>query len=199
MNWFKDCTTIAEAKKRRNELALKYHPDKGGDKKIMAEIIKQFDEFIPSRQSHDNTFENTWRNRFNGFSSENLNEFKKGPNFGRAYYWGNSQQGSPFQYHYSYRKFEQECSECEALKKEKELLENKVAEAEKRIEGLQWTLNSAMHKNAMLTMEKSTMTFNFNETLKEKDKEISLLIQQVKELENNADNILTRLKRWWNA
>jgi chromosome segregation ATPase len=38
---------MAEARQRRGELAKKYHPDVGGSKETMAEINKQYDDFVP--------------------------------------------------------------------------------------------------------------------------------------------------------
>jgi len=54
LNYFKDCKTIHEAKRRFRELAKKYHPDAGGDAKTFAEISHQMDNFTPSQPEHTN-------------------------------------------------------------------------------------------------------------------------------------------------
>lgn len=56
MNYFANCYTIHEAKKRFRELSHVHHPDKGGDSKTMAELIRQYDNFVPRSQPHDNAF-----------------------------------------------------------------------------------------------------------------------------------------------
>ncbi len=38
MNYFKDCHTVAEIKKRYRKLAMEHHPDRGGDTATMQEI-----------------------------------------------------------------------------------------------------------------------------------------------------------------
>jgi hypothetical protein len=56
MNYFANCYTIHDAKKRFRELSHIHHPDKGGDSKTMAELIRQYDNFVPSSQPHSNPF-----------------------------------------------------------------------------------------------------------------------------------------------
>lgn len=60
MNYFSNCYTIHDAKKRFRELTKIHHPDAGGDSKTMAEVIRQYDIFVPSRQPHDNNFKSTF-------------------------------------------------------------------------------------------------------------------------------------------
>lgn len=43
MNYFDNCNTPSERKKRYRELAKKHHPDVGGNAKTMQEINKQYD------------------------------------------------------------------------------------------------------------------------------------------------------------
>lgn len=59
MQFFSNCYTIHDAKKRFRELAKIHHPDAGGDSKTMSEVIRQYDNFIPSRQPHSNSYEQT--------------------------------------------------------------------------------------------------------------------------------------------
>lgn len=47
MEWFRDCKTLAEAKKKRADLAKIHHPDHGGSVSLMQEINRQFDAFVP--------------------------------------------------------------------------------------------------------------------------------------------------------
>src|SRR5580704_8912229 len=56
MNYFANCYTIHEAKKRWLDLSQIHHPDKGGDLKVMVEINRQYDAFIPSRPPHSNPY-----------------------------------------------------------------------------------------------------------------------------------------------
>jgi curved DNA-binding protein CbpA len=42
-NFFKDCTSLAEVKKRYKELAMLHHPDRGGDTATMQEINNQYE------------------------------------------------------------------------------------------------------------------------------------------------------------
>ncbi|WP_330203616.1 hypothetical protein [Cyanobacterium sp. Dongsha4] len=46
MNYFKECSTVAEAKKLYKELAMKYHPDLGGDTATMQDINRQYEEIL---------------------------------------------------------------------------------------------------------------------------------------------------------
>jgi curved DNA-binding protein CbpA len=43
INYFKDCTSLAEVKKRYKELAMLHHPDRGGETAIMQEINNQYE------------------------------------------------------------------------------------------------------------------------------------------------------------
>lgn len=45
-NYFANCTTVEETKKLYKELALKNHPDLGGDTATMQEINRQYDEHL---------------------------------------------------------------------------------------------------------------------------------------------------------
>ncbi len=42
-NYFKDCTSLAEVKKRYKELAMLHHPDRGGETATMQEINNQYE------------------------------------------------------------------------------------------------------------------------------------------------------------
>jgi curved DNA-binding protein CbpA len=44
-NYFQDCQTIEQIKKRYRELAQKHHPDHGGSEKTMKEINLQYEAF----------------------------------------------------------------------------------------------------------------------------------------------------------
>ena len=44
-NWFENCITIEEIKKRYRTLAQKHHPDHGGTNEDMAEINSQYEKF----------------------------------------------------------------------------------------------------------------------------------------------------------
>ncbi|MFA6066877.1 MAG: hypothetical protein WC707_06875 [Candidatus Babeliaceae bacterium] len=55
MNYFENCTTLDEAKTRRNELAKLHHPDHGGDNKVMQEIMQQYFAFFANFGKQNNT------------------------------------------------------------------------------------------------------------------------------------------------
>lgn len=42
MKWFNDCSTVDQVKKRYKELALKHHPDRGGNLQDMQEINTEY-------------------------------------------------------------------------------------------------------------------------------------------------------------
>lgn len=46
MNYFNDCNTVADAKKLYKELAMKHHPDLGGDTATMQEINRQYEQML---------------------------------------------------------------------------------------------------------------------------------------------------------
>jgi curved DNA-binding protein CbpA len=48
MKYFKDCLTVAEVKKLYKELAMKNHPDLGGDTATMQEINRQYEITLKS-------------------------------------------------------------------------------------------------------------------------------------------------------
>lgn len=43
IKWFKDCSSVEQAKKLRLKLAMQYHPDYGGDLRSMQEINAEWD------------------------------------------------------------------------------------------------------------------------------------------------------------
>jgi len=54
MNYFENCQSVEEAKKRYRELLMKYHPDHAGQEGEAAtkEIISQFNAFLNGFMSH---------------------------------------------------------------------------------------------------------------------------------------------------
>ncbi len=74
IDYFKDCYTMADAKQRRGELSKKYHPDIGGDTKTMAEINRQYDEFVPSESDwKQSAFTDQTRSRWDYTSYDGYN------------------------------------------------------------------------------------------------------------------------------
>lgn len=51
MDYFKDCITLDEAKKRYRTLLMISHPDKGGSHADTIELINQFKAFKPTKQA----------------------------------------------------------------------------------------------------------------------------------------------------
>lgn len=51
MRWFSSCNTMEELKKVYKELVLKYHPDRGGDNHVMAEINNEYEQAFKILQS----------------------------------------------------------------------------------------------------------------------------------------------------
>jgi hypothetical protein len=54
MNYFEQCQSVEEAKKRYRELIMKYHPDHAGEEgeDITKKIIQQFNDFLNGFMSH---------------------------------------------------------------------------------------------------------------------------------------------------
>lgn len=48
-NYFKDCTTLQEVKKKFKELALLHHPDRGGDTATMQAINAEYESIIKNK------------------------------------------------------------------------------------------------------------------------------------------------------
>lgn len=46
MRFFKDVTTVEEAKKLYRQLARKHHPDVGGDHETMVQIVNEYEEIM---------------------------------------------------------------------------------------------------------------------------------------------------------
>lgn len=54
-NYFNTCTTLEELKSKYKQLALKYHPDKGGNTQTMQEINNQYEQrFAKVKDVHVN-------------------------------------------------------------------------------------------------------------------------------------------------
>ena len=45
-DFFKDCTSLDEVKKRYKELALKHHPDRGGETATMQQINAEYESIL---------------------------------------------------------------------------------------------------------------------------------------------------------
>ncbi|MEX2336158.1 MAG: hypothetical protein WD555_02670 [Fulvivirga sp.] len=58
-NYFKDCTSLDEARKVYYRLAMKLHPDKGGDEELFKDLANQFHAFKPSQFKYKDEF-NDW-------------------------------------------------------------------------------------------------------------------------------------------
>jgi hypothetical protein len=87
MNYFAGCYTIHDAKKKFRELSHIHHPDKGGDSKVMAELIRQYDAFIPSAPPHSNPYRakgNAYSSSSNAYMHESNNPFSNQSFFDRA-------------------------------------------------------------------------------------------------------------------
>lgn len=55
MNYFKDCQTVADVKKLYKELAMKHHPDLGGDTATMQIINRQYEEALKAMDGQTTT------------------------------------------------------------------------------------------------------------------------------------------------
>ncbi len=55
-DYFKDCTSLDEARKTYYRLAMKLHPDKGGDEELFKDLANQFHSFRPSQFKYQNEF-----------------------------------------------------------------------------------------------------------------------------------------------
>ncbi|EPR69043.1 hypothetical protein [Cyclobacterium qasimii] len=61
-DYFKNCTSLDEARKTYYRLAMKLHPDKGGDEELFKELVNQFHAFKPSEFKYENEF-NDWNSK----------------------------------------------------------------------------------------------------------------------------------------
>lgn len=61
-DYFKDCRTLDEARKTYYRLAMKFHPDKGGDEELFKELANQFHSFKPSQLKYEKEF-NDWSSK----------------------------------------------------------------------------------------------------------------------------------------
>lgn len=87
MNYFANCYTIHDAKKKFRELSHIHHPDKGGNSIIMSEIIRQYDAFVPSAPPHSNQYKpkgNSYSHSRNAYMNEENNPFMNGSFFNRT-------------------------------------------------------------------------------------------------------------------
>ena len=55
MNYFTDCYTVFDIKKRFRELAMKNHPDKGGDNETMRIILEQYHAALKANDGQTST------------------------------------------------------------------------------------------------------------------------------------------------
>jgi hypothetical protein len=62
MNFFKDCTTLDEARKLYYKLAKVYHPDCGGKKEDFQTLQNEFEKFKPSKEKYEGEFK-SWQAR----------------------------------------------------------------------------------------------------------------------------------------
>lgn len=61
-DYFKGCKTLDEARKTYYRLAMKFHPDKGGDEERFKELANQFHSFKPSQVKYEKEF-NDWSSK----------------------------------------------------------------------------------------------------------------------------------------
>src|SRR5690554_2696433 len=61
-DYFKDCTSLDEARKTYYRLAMKFHPDRGGDEELFKELANQFHSFRPSQFKYEKEF-NDWSSK----------------------------------------------------------------------------------------------------------------------------------------
>ena len=57
INWFEECKTIDEAKKKFRDLCKKYHPDLGGSEKEMKSINAAYEALLRDGLKNENNFE----------------------------------------------------------------------------------------------------------------------------------------------
>lgn len=76
-NWFSDCKTLDEIRKRYHELALKFHPDLGGDTATMQDINAQYSDATSRTVRADTKFD--WKKHYSSreawwYASDEMNE-----------------------------------------------------------------------------------------------------------------------------
>ena len=76
MKWFNNPATLEELKKQYKALALKYHPDRGGNLKDMQDINAEYDTlFISLKNVHQTADGNTYEAKTD--STETASDFKE--------------------------------------------------------------------------------------------------------------------------
>lgn len=73
MDFFNSCNTQDEAKKTFHLLVKHFHPDKGGDAKLMIELKKQYDSWCPASYKFNKT---NWQNQFPDSYNDSISEAK---------------------------------------------------------------------------------------------------------------------------
>jgi curved DNA-binding protein CbpA len=56
-DYFMGCTSLDEARKMYYRLAMKFHPDKGGDEELFKDLVNQFHSFKPSQFKYEKEFD----------------------------------------------------------------------------------------------------------------------------------------------
>lgn len=76
MKWFNNPTTLEELKKQYKTLALKHHPDRGGNLKDMQDINAEYDTlFVRLKNIHQTADGNTYEAKTD--STETASDFKE--------------------------------------------------------------------------------------------------------------------------
>lgn len=92
MNYFFDCKTDEEVKKKYRELAKKFHPDHGGNANDMIELQKQYEAWRPSKSHQDfqedlrKHFEEAQQTYNQGFGSYTGYKYNTNQNINNEYF-----------------------------------------------------------------------------------------------------------------
>lgn len=192
-NWFRDCKTIAQAKKRRSELAKRYHPDVNkitGDKQKMADINNQFDRFKPSGPEHSNTFKG-----FGMGGNSYTHNYSYDDIFGGGF---NSEYQKAYDKYYKGFSYEQPKSETEIINE----LRVKLEQEKKRYDSLAKNLSDQAQINDHYIREAQGLRSEIRDKNKAYNELADKLETYKKEISRltklSRSTLKNTLRRWWN-
>ena len=74
MKYFKDLNSMEAVKKQYRKLAMKYHPDRGGNEEVFKQINNEYEEAMEQARINETRKAKTKKGR--GFYKKSIHEFK---------------------------------------------------------------------------------------------------------------------------
>lgn len=188
MNYFYDCKTEDEAKKKYRTLSKELHPDAGGSNEKMAELTKQFEDFKKEKSNSQSHFTDS-KKYYNPFANESwTQDFFNGEDEFRRY----KQKFGGFGFTSNYES--SHVDEHEVCKKEIKELTNQNSKLKLNLKTQQEKIESLERNIDYLRKCMDGMRKEYHDLKKEKDEHIILLREQVKNKENSG--FLNKFNNW---